>query len=344
MPQDYCSQQPPRQVAIIHPGAIGDCVLILPLASFLKKTLGFSLIHLIGRSDYISFYPGRTCVDRVRSMEQIQFHRLFESVNDFTVEEKDRLIVSFADYEHVVSFLGEKHEHFEQNLLFTIHCSHAGEVTILPLTPTASEHAASFYIRRFVESNSLECPVPQSYSETLIHPFAQDLQEGNDLLQEFGVPDCRICLIHPGSGGKHKCWHLDNFLAIARHLRTKQIVPAFLLGPVELERFSQEDILKIQNTGPIISNIRLEQVLKILFCVDFFLGNDSGIAHLAGAMGKKTIAIFGSTDPANYSPIGPESIAVICSSESFQSPSENAQQQVMDEIDRLLTPKQSQNH
>ncbi len=344
MPRDYDSQQTVRQAAIIHPGAIGDCVLVLPLASFLKNTLGYSQVHLIGRTDYISFYPRRTCIDRVRSMEQIQFHRLFESVDEFTVEQKDRLITAFADYEHVISFLGDGHDHFEQNLLFTIHCSHAGEVTMLPMAPTSPEHAASFYIRRFVESNALEHPIPQHQTEILIRPLPEDLQEGNDLLQEFGVPDCRVCLIHPGSGGRHKCWYLDNFLAVARDLRTKQIQPAFLLGPAEQERFSEDDLHTLRHTGPVISNIRLEQVLKILFCVDFFLGNDSGIAHLAGAMGKKTIAVFGPTDPAIYSPIGPESTAIVCPSESFQAASTQAQQLVVDAIDRLLTPKPSQNH
>jgi len=344
MPRDYCSQQPVRQAVIIHPGAIGDCVLILPLASFLKNTLGYSLVHLIGRTDYISFYPGRTCIDRVRSMEQIQFHRLFESVNDFIVEEKDRLITAFADYEHVISFLGDGHEHFEQNLLFTIHCSHAGEVTMLPLAPTAAEHAASFYIRRFAESNSLDCQIPESHADILIRPLPEDLQEGEDLLQEFGVPDCRVCLIHPGSGGRHKCWHLDNFLAVAQLFRTKQIEPAFLLGPAELERFSADDMHKLRHTGPVISNISLNQVLKILSCADFFLGNDSGIAHLAGTMGKKTIAIFGPTDPVIYSPIGPECTAIVCPPESFQVASINAQQQVVDAINRLLTPKRPQNY
>ncbi|MEN6307543.1 MAG: glycosyltransferase family 9 protein [Anaerohalosphaeraceae bacterium] len=336
MKPDRCSQQYLRQAAIIHPGAIGDCVLILPLASFLKKTLGYSLVHLIGRSEYLSFYPGRTCIDSVRSMEQIQFHRLFASVNDFSVEEKDRLIVAFSDYEHVVSFLGHGHEHFEQNLLFTIHCSHSGEVTMLPLAPAAPEHVASFYIRRFVESNFLDCQIPEIQSDILIRPLPEDLQEGNDLLQEFGVPDCRICLIHPGSGGKHKCWHLDNFLAIAEHLRTKQVEPAFLIGTAELERLSPDDIKKIRNTGPVISNISLEQVLKILSCVDFFLGNDSGIAHLAGAMGKKTIALFGTTDPAKYRPLGPECTAIVCPPESFETASIKAQQQVVDTFDRLL--------
>jgi ADP-heptose:LPS heptosyltransferase len=45
--------------------------------------------------------------------------------------------------------------------------------------------------------------------------------------------------------------------------------------------------------------------MAILSCCRGYLGNDSGITHLAAALGIKTVAIFGPTDPAIYAPIGP---------------------------------------
>jgi ADP-heptose:LPS heptosyltransferase len=44
-------------------------------------------------------------------------------------------------------------------------------------------------------------------------------------------------------------------------------------------------------------------------CADCFIGNDSGISHLAWAMGKKTIALFGPTNPAQYRPLGPNAMS-----------------------------------
>jgi ADP-heptose:LPS heptosyltransferase len=60
--------------------------------------------------------------------------------------------------------------------------------------------------------------------------------------------------------------------------------------------------------------------LELLSCADAFLGNDSGITHLAAAMGVKTIAVFGPTNPAIYSPIGPD-VTVVASSD-LASPTE----------------------
>jgi len=80
-------------------------------------------VDWIGRTEYIEFYPGRTAVDRIRSMESIPFHRFFQEEIAFELEDGDPLIAHFSGYEQVISFLGFENPHFEQNLLFTIHCS-----------------------------------------------------------------------------------------------------------------------------------------------------------------------------------------------------------------------------
>ena len=74
-----------RKAAIISPGAIGDCLLMLPLASFILDQSDFGGIEMIGHTEYIDFYPGRTCIDSIRSIDSIDFHRLFASSKDFDV-------------------------------------------------------------------------------------------------------------------------------------------------------------------------------------------------------------------------------------------------------------------
>ena len=48
----------------------------------------------------------------------------------------------------------------------------------------------------------------------------------------------------------------------------------------------------------------LSQVLAVLSLANAFVGNDSGISHMAGAMGVHTFAVFGPTDPRLYRPLG----------------------------------------
>jgi ADP-heptose:LPS heptosyltransferase len=301
-----------KKAAFIQPGAIGDCVLTLPLAAFVKKNLGLHQIDLIGRTEYTSFYPARTTIDRVRSMELLPMHRLFESPEDFALEDNTRLIQTFFEYDYVISFLGSDYPHFEQNLLFAIHCSHSGEVTMMPMTPTEHVHTAQFHIQEFVKRNPLlECEIADCTKDIYIRPLPTDLSAGTDILNCKKISEqAAICLIHPGSGGMHKCWAAENFVALAKVLRTRSVEPIFLLGPAEQERFSESVQNQFKKNGYVLSGLDLDSVFQVLSCVDYFVGNDSGISHIAGAMGKKTAALFGPTNPIYYRPLGPHVNAI----------------------------------
>ena len=296
-----------RKAAIIHPGAIGDCVLTLPLAAFLKKTIGFHQVDLIGRTEYIGFYPARTAIDRVRSIESIPLHQLFSQPDDFIKNDHTRLIHTFAEYEHIISFLGTDNPSFEQNLLLAVHSSHSGEVTMLPMTPAGQTHAARLYMDEFSKHNPhLECDVPECTEDIYIRPLPTDMVMGMEILSGIGLSEpASIGLIHPGSGGVHKCWAVEKFIALAADLKANGGEPVFLFGPAEQERFSHTVKDNFRRAGHVLAGLDLQSVFQVLSCVDCAIGNDSGICHIAGAMGKKTRVIFGPTSPACYRPLGP---------------------------------------
>ena len=105
----------------------------------------------------------------------------------------------------------------------------------------------------------------------------------------------------------------------------------FLLGPAEQEIFSDETISRIDSVVPCLTDLSLTDVLGLLGCAYGFVGNDSGIAHLAGAMGVKTVVVFGPTDPAVYKPLGPAVTALAGCPATFASkPSTSLQRKLLD--------------
>jgi ADP-heptose:LPS heptosyltransferase len=52
------------------------------------------------------------------------------------------------------------------------------------------------------------------------------------------------------------------------------------------------------------SDLSLAQVAALLRCAALYLGNDSGISHLAGAVGTRGVVLFGPTDPRMWAPRG----------------------------------------
>jgi len=345
---------------ILQPGAIGDCILTLPLAEFLKDSLKLGGVDILGHTEYIGIFPGRTCIDGVRSMDSIDLHRLFAETDTFDLADRDALINVFSDYAWIVTFMGEPDSNFERNLIFTANCSRSTEVITLSMKPrlkarslgskaarpaarqrrtpkNSSAHITDFYIQQFIAQTSLSLELPLvRKTKSLIKPTMTDINKGRELLKEVNVE--KPVVIQPGSGGSHKCCHLDNFLAVAEELISKNIEVIFLLGPTELEQFSDSKIKRINGVAKCLTDLSLTGVLELLSCAGAFLGNDSGITHLAAAMGVKTIAVFGPTEPVVYSPIGP-AVTVIKSAvrrpqadsgtDFAEKPSESLQQKLL---------------
>ena len=320
---------------ILQPGAIGDCILTLPLAAYMKDSLQLGGIDILGHTQYVDFLPGRSCINGVRSMDAMELHRLFLEPGAFELKDRDPLINTFSDYVWIVTFLGESESYFEQNLIFTANCSHSAEVMTLPAKPQQDcpEHVADFYIRQFVERSGVFAEPRQTQGDNRsIIATQTDVNAGRKLLTEAGVGfGPKLVVIQPGSGGQEKCWYIGNFLTVAAGLASKGFEVVFLLGPAEREKFSDETISRINSIAPCLTDLSLTDVLGLLGCAHGFVGNDSGIAHLAGAMGVKTVAVFGPTDPAVYKPLGPAvTVLAGCPATFAGKPSASLQQKLLD--------------
>jgi heptosyltransferase-3 len=310
---------------ILQPGALGDCILTLPLAMLMKQTVCGGGVDIIGRTEYIGILPGRSCIDGVKSLETIGLHRLFVRENEFALADPDPLIMTFAEWTWITTFLGDSGSDFERNLIFTANCSHSAEIMTLAMKPKAdstpstssgqasspragfSGHISEFYKVQFTEQSSITTPEDNKVTKTpFIRATQADIITGKEILAENGIiPGRKPIVIQPGSGGAHKCWHLDNFLSVAKMLKDEGADVLFLLGPAETERFEEKDMAKIVMSAPRLTCPPLADVVAVLSNAAGYLGNDSGITHLAAAMGVRTVAVFGPTDSAIYSPLGP---------------------------------------
>lgn len=117
-----------------------------------------------------------------------------------------------------------------------------------------------------------------------------------------GCDPARVC-IHPGSGSKKKNWKTVNYLKTARILESDGLQTEFILGPAE---YFLAESLQAQR-GPkreihIVDD--LSELALLLKTAGGFIGNDSGISHLAAFLGLATVAVFGPSDPQRWQPVG----------------------------------------
>jgi ADP-heptose:LPS heptosyltransferase len=138
------------------------------------------------------------------------------------------------------------------------------------------------------------------------HPLQlseEALKFSRDYLARSGLKeDERILAIHPGSGNPAKNWSPNHFAGIADWAAGRARV-LLISGPAQ-DRV-QEVRGNLKKATPFIAeNLSLLQLAAILRRCTAYLGNDSGITHLASSLGLPTVALFGPTDPEVWGPRG----------------------------------------
>jgi ADP-heptose:LPS heptosyltransferase len=243
-----------------------------------------------------------TLIGRPERAALAQRAGLVDACADF--DSSGRLAPAAADL--VIDFLGAG----------TVQRSHAARVlTVEPLPPPAwTGSAAAWILKQAGDALGLP-PVPETPEITL--PAAV-LDGARASLAAKGIGGA-FAAIHPGSGSPKKNWPLDRFMEIARRLRQagrRQV--AWLAGPAEAER---RTLAPLGRQETVLADLALEQAAGVLALADLYIGNDSGITHLAAAVrrpglpgrrrGKPggratpTVALFGPTDTRLWAPRGP---------------------------------------
>jgi ADP-heptose:LPS heptosyltransferase len=118
-----------------------------------------------------------------------------------------------------------------------------------------------------------------------------------------------ILALAPTANWPPKVWPADRFAAVAHAFPA--LTPVVLGAPGETERAMAAPLLAaLPGAIDLTGRLTLPQVSAVLARAALFVGNDSGLMHMAAAAGAPTVGLFGPTDAATYGPAGPRAVAV----------------------------------
>lgn len=162
-----------------------------------------------------------------------------------------------------------------------------GQVFVHPFHGMRSDEHASHYFARCVGSEPEICTIAPGEESTL---WAEQLWRRHDLGD-------RTLVVHPGSGSRAKNWQGMAALAQAwRRLPGAHVVG--ILGPAEDAAAAGLPF------DAKVSGESLPHVAAVLRRAHKYVGNDSGISHLAGVVGADGVVLFGPTAPTVWRPQG----------------------------------------
>jgi heptosyltransferase-3 len=110
--------------------------------------------------------------------------------------------------------------------------------------------------------------------------------------------------VAPGAGAPAKCWPAGEFAAACRLIARRGPVHFMLvLGPAEMDRPEIREAFAGLDSS--LSECWSVRDLAAVFAAShLYLGNDSGLSHLAAWAGARGLAVFGPTDPELWAPVG----------------------------------------
>lgn len=124
-----------------------------------------------------------------------------------------------------------------------------------------------------------------------------------DALLGVGLPISKpVTLLNPGAGWGAKRWPVERYAAVARGLAERGFFVVVNAGPGEAEL--AEDIRAQSGGGALPAACSLSQLIALTRRVSLVIAGDTGPLHLACALGKPVVGIFGPTDPARNGPFG----------------------------------------
>lgn len=147
----------------------------------------------------------------------------------------------------------------------------------------------------------------------------------------------------PTANWSGKIWPAARFASLfeAIALRHPNAVPVVFAGPGEAEaRMAAPLVEALDAHAPVIlAGLEIPQVAAALRRCALFVGNDSGLMHVAGAAGAPTLGLFGPSRVSEYGPTGPHTLACVAPGPEGHAPIDQlAVETVLDAALRLLRP------
>ncbi|MBK5275004.1 MAG: lipopolysaccharide heptosyltransferase II [Desulfuromonadales bacterium] len=125
----------------------------------------------------------------------------------------------------------------------------------------------------------------------------------DELLARSGVErDEKLIALHPFSSITERGWHLDNFAALATRLAAAGYRPLVLGAPNDRGLFDTSAVRFGSKSVDLVGKSSLRVTMALLKRCVLFVGNDSGVMHLAAAAGIPLVALFGPQSPVKFGP------------------------------------------
>ncbi len=259
------------RVLVVRLRSLGDCVLSTPAIHLLKQSRPAIEIGVVVEPDWQAVFEGNPDVSRILPPSLRAVWSFDPQLAlDFHGGNTAARLTLMSGAKHRAGF-----DHFKRRAAYNLRIPTAQEILQSDRKVHTAEHMATamFYLGVPV------CDVPGA------RLFATPARKHRD----------PYAVIHPVAATPEKTWTPAGFLRVAEYLREHHQIESVFIA-------AQDQDLSAFTGWTSISGARLNEIKTLIAGASLFVGNDSGPAHMAAALGVPPVVIFGPSDPAIWGP------------------------------------------
>lgn len=291
----------PENILLIRLKSIGDILFTLPAVNAVRDNFPEARISFLVSKEHAPLLEGFRDVNEVIALDRAPFHR--KQIGAMCAEA-----------------LGLMRRLLRGRFSLVIDLHGFGETALLTWLTRAPQRWGHVYHKlrswaytRPVPRNDRQHPVEGNLSllaqcglqsaavRNEFHLSENHVQSARAFFAENGCDPAKPTLyIQPFTSSPQKNWPLDNHLSLAMHWRSQGL--QIIFGGSAAER---DALGRASRAGfPVSAGVPLLTTAGLMKFSTFVVGGDTGVLHLAVAMGKRVVMVMSSTKPGSTYPFG----------------------------------------
>jgi len=267
------------RILVIRGGAIGDFILTLPAIAALRQQFPQAHLEVLGYPHIVQLAVAARLVDRVQFIEARPLAGFFARGGDLAPD----LVDYFSEFDLIISYLYDPDEVFQINVR---RCT-----------------AAQFIAGPHRPDEKVKLHATQVFLQPLERLAIFDANRVPQLSLPPQSPTGHQLALLPGSGSDLKNWPEANWAELLRGLVQAFSLELLLVGgEAEAGRLQRLAARLPADRVQVAQSLPLSELGCLLQSCVAFIGHDSGISHLAAAVGLPGIVLWGDTPEEIWRP------------------------------------------
>jgi len=289
---------------VIHPGALGDVLQAVPALRALRAV---APVTFVGQPRLGGLLVALGVVERARAFDGFGLEALF-----MDEPAPAALARALGAFDRVVSWFGSRDETYRRRL--------SALAPRAIVAPPVSDDDTPVWRHLLATLAAWDLAAP---------PRVEPIRLPPALAPDAAGPRPGL-VVHPGSGGDWKRWPAERFATVIAAVRRSRALDVLVhRGPADAEAAGRLLAL-LPGPAAIVLEPELPRLATVLGTARAYLGGDSGVSHLAAAVGAPSLVLFPPSTRRRWEPWSPTAVSVEMAGAAVDT------ERVIGELERIL--------